>query len=193
MEHALPWSHSAAIHFGDGLFWAADRDGYGIDPDTARVSRSIKTSTGKLFFGSHAGGWALAPATDAEGAQIFRIIDPASGLPRFDLATPAAYYTSSVARSARPPAGDQRRRIGGDGNRHESGQIALNLRVSDSHAVSAMAFSWNGDKLWIHARAQGNGPPSELTTWDVPAGLIDGAEGRNIPDQLRCGYSMECK
>ena len=100
VEHALPWSHSAAIHFGDGLFWAADRDGYGIDPDTARVSRSIKTSTGKLFFGSHAGGWALAPATDAEGAQIFRIIDPASGLPRFDLATPAAYYTSSVARSA---------------------------------------------------------------------------------------------
>ena len=81
VEHALPWSHSAAIHFGDGLFWAADRDGYGIDPDTARVSRSIKTSTGKLFFGSHAGGWALAPATDAEGAQIFRIIDPASGLP----------------------------------------------------------------------------------------------------------------
>ena len=55
VEHALPWSHSAAIHFGDGLFWppiATD----GIDPDTARVSRSIKTSTGKLFFGSHAGG-----------------------------------------------------------------------------------------------------------------------------------------
>ena len=60
VEHALPWSHSAAIHFGDGLFWAADRDGYGIDPDTARVSRSIKTSTGKLFFGSHAGGCAGA-------------------------------------------------------------------------------------------------------------------------------------
>ena len=61
VEHALPWSHSAAIHFGDGLFWAADRDGYGIDPDTARVSRSIKTSTGKLFFGSHAGGWRWRP------------------------------------------------------------------------------------------------------------------------------------
>ena len=56
-----------------------------------------------------------------------------------------------------------------------------------------MAFSWKGDKLWIYARAQGNGPPSELTAWDVPAGLIDGAEGRNTPDQLRCGYSMECK
>ncbi|MBP6707131.1 MAG: hypothetical protein KA134_07520, partial [Achromobacter sp.] len=194
VEHALPWSHSAAIHFGDGLFWAADRDGYGIDPDTARVSRSIKTSTGKLFFGSHAGGWALAPATDAEGAQVFRVIDPATGLPRFDLATPAANYTSSVARSAH---GRLLAISGGESAvtviDMKSGKIALNLRVSDSHAVSAMAFSWKGDKLWIHARAQGNGPPSELTAWDVPAGLIDGAEGRNIPDQLRCGYSMECK
>lgn len=194
VEHALPWSHSAAIHFGDGLFWAADRDGYGIDPDTARVSRSIKTSTGKLFFGSHAGGWALAPATDAEGAQIFRIIDPASGLPRFDLATPAANYTSSVARSAH---GRLLAISGGESAvtviDMKSGEIALNLRVSDSHSVSAMAFSWKGDKLWIYARTQGNGPPSELTAWDVPAGLIDGAEGRNIPDQLRCGYSMECK
>ena len=193
VEHALPWVYSPAIHFGDGLFWAADRAGYGIDPDTARVSRSIKTSTDKLFFGSHAGGWALAPASNAEGAQIFRIINTANGQPRFDLATPAAYYTSSVARSAH---GRLLAISGGESAvtviNMKSGQIALNLRVSNNHSVSAMAFSWKGDKLWIYARAQGNGPP-ELTAWDVPAGLIDGAEGRNIPDQLRCGSSMECK
>ncbi|WP_369340544.1 YncE family protein [Comamonas guangdongensis] len=194
VEHALPWIYSPAIHFGDGLFWAADRDGYGIDPDTARVSRSIKTSTDRLFFGSHAGGWALAPATDAEGAQIFRIINLANGQQRFNLATPAAYYTSSMARSAH---GRLLAISGGESAvtviNMKSGQIALNLRVSTNHSVSAMAFSWKGDKLWIYASAQGNGPPSELTAWDVPADLIDGAEGRNIPDQLRCGSSMECK
>jgi hypothetical protein len=46
------------------------------------------------------GGWALAPSSGAEDSQIFRVIDPATGQLRFDVATPAAYYTSSVARSA---------------------------------------------------------------------------------------------
>ncbi|ASM01752.1 MULTISPECIES: YncE family protein [Serratia] len=193
LEQTRPWSYSPAVHFGDGLFWATDRDGYGIDPDTARVSGSIKTSTAKLFFGSHMGGWALAPSSGAEDSQVFRVIDPATGQLRFDVATPAAYYTSSVARSAH---GRLLAIGGGSGDKAvvtvidmKKGQAVLNLRVSENHSVSAMAFSWKGDKLWIYSSGVGG---NEFTIWDVPANLVDGTDSNNIPDQLRCGSSIEC-
>ncbi|WYX10410.1 hypothetical protein WJ978_03930 [Achromobacter xylosoxidans] len=98
LEQALPWVPSDAIQFGDGLFWTADRDGYGIDPGSTRVVASFPTATPKLFFGSRRGNWALAVAETPEGRRL-RAVDLRTGQARFDLETPAVYYTSAAART----------------------------------------------------------------------------------------------
>lgn len=193
LENAMPWLYGDAIQFGDGLFWATDRDGYGIDPATARVSASFKTRSNKLFFGSHRGNWALAIAETPDGRRL-RAIDLATGQARFDLETPAVYYTSSAARSAH----GRLLAVSGADNTvvvldMAENKLLLNLRAPKDTSVSAMAFSWKGDTLWIYARPVGNNGAAQLIAWDVPAGLRDAAQGQDIPDQLRCGYSMECR
>ncbi len=193
LENALPWLYGDAIAFGDGLFWATDRDGYGIDPVTARVSASFPTRSNKLFFGSRRGNWALAIAETPEGRRL-RAIDLATGQARFDLETPAVYYTSSAARSAH----GRLLAVSGADNTvvvldMAENKLLLNLRAPKDTSVSAMAFSWKGDTLWIYARPVGNNGAAQLIAWDVPAGLRDAAQGQDIPDQLRCGYSMECR
>jgi len=193
LEQALPWRYSEAIQFGDGLFWGADRDGYGIDPATARVAASFKTTADKLFFGSRRGNWALALSETPDGRRL-RAIDLATGQARFDLETPAVYYTSSAARSAHgrllAVSGADTTVVVMD---MAAGKMRLNLRAPKDYSVSAMAFSWAGDRLWIYARPVGNNGPAQLLSWDVPADLRDAAQGQDIPDQLRCGYSMECR
>lgn len=193
LEHALPWVYSQAIQFGDGLFWASDRDGYGIDPANARVAASIKTATDKLFFGSHHGNWALAIAETPAGRRL-RAIDLTTGQIRFDLETPAVYYTSSAARSAH----GRLLAVSGADNTvvvmdMAENKLVLNLRAPKDYSVSAMAFAWKGDTLWVYARPVGNNGAAQLIAWHVPAELRDAAQGQDIPDQLRCGYSMECR
>lgn len=193
LDNALPWLYGEAIQFGDGLFWASDRDGYGIDPATARVTASFKTRSNKLFFGSHRGNWALAIA-ETPGGRRLRAIDLTTGQARFDLETPAVYYTSSAARSAH----GRLLAVSGADNTvvvldMAENKLLLNLRAPKDTSVSAMAFSWKGDTLWIYARPVGNNGAAQLIAWNVPAGLRDAAQGQDIPDQLRCGYSMECR
>ena len=193
LEHALPWVYSQTIQFGDGLFWASDRDGYGIDPASARVAAAVKTSTNKLFFGSHRGNWALTVAEAPAGRRL-RAIDLATGQARFDLETPAVYYTSSAARSAH----GRLLAVSGADNTvavldMAENKLLLNLRAPKDYSVSAMAFTWKGDTLWIYARPVGNNGAAQLIAWNVPEGLRDAAQGQDIPDQLRCGYSMECR
>lgn len=193
LEHALPWVPSDAIQFGDGLFWAADRDGYGIDPGGARVVASFPTATPKLLFGSRRGEWALAVAETPDGRRL-RAIDLRTGLARFDLETPAVYYTSAAARSAH---GRLLAVSGADSTvivlDMTQGRLLANLRVPKEYSVSALAFSWAGDRLWIYARPVGNSDVAQLIAWDAPAGAIDPARGRDLPDQIRCDYSMACR
>lgn len=193
LERAMPRAHSRRIHFGDGLFWSADRGAYGIDPGTARVARSAKTSTENLFFGSLPGNWALA-TIHGNDARRFRVVDLSTGRARFDVDTPAANYTSSLARSAR----GRLLAVGGSDNAvtvldMAEGKPLLNLRLPKSESVSAMAFSWKGDRLWIYARKVGSADGARLIAWNVPDGLADGAAGADFPDQLRCGYSRDCR
>ncbi|MGS0897074.1 YncE family protein [Burkholderia stagnalis] len=194
LEPVSPRAYSPGVHFGDGLFWAADYDLYGIDPATARVARSIPVSTENLFFGSHAGHWAVATGTDAKGFSDFRVVDLDTGRVRADLSTPAANYLSSLARSAH----GRLLALGSMGSvvvfdmTHVT--PVLNLAMPANYSVDALAFSWAGDKLWIYTHDQGNDSPSKLIAWDVPAGSIDAARGRDIPDQLRCGdWLIRCR
>lgn len=193
LEHALPWVPSDAIQFGDGLFWAADRDGYGIDPGSTRVVASFPTATPKLFFGSRRGGWALAVAETPDGRRL-RIVDLRTGQVRFDLDTPAVYYTSAAARSAH----GRLLAVSGADNTvvvidMAQGRLLANLRAPKEYSVSALAFSWAGDRLWIYARPVGNNNVAQLIAWDAPADAVDPAQGRDLPDQVRCGYSMACR
>ena len=184
---------SDAIAFGDGLFWAADRDGYGIDPATARVAASIRTATPKLVFGSRRGDWAVAIAETPEGRRL-RAIDLRTGNARFDLETPAVYYTSAAARSAH---GRLLALSGADNTvvvvDMAQGRLLANLRAPKEYSVSALAFSWAGDRLWIYARPVGNNDVAQLIAWDAPDDAFDPAQGRDLPDQIRCGYSMACR
>lgn len=193
LEQALPWVPSETIAFGDGLFWAADRDGYGIDPATARVAASIRTATPKLVFGSRRGDWAVAIAETPEGRRL-RAIDLRTGNARFDLETPAVYYTSAAARSAH---GRLLALSGADNTvvvvDMAQGRLLANLRAPKEYSVSALAFSWAGDRLWIYARPVGNNDVAQLIAWNAPADAIDPAQGRDLPDQIRCGYSMACR
>lgn len=193
LEQAMPWVPSDAIQFGDGLLWRADRDGYGIDPATARVAASIRTATPKLLFGSRRGNWALAVAETPEGRRL-RAIDLETGQARFDLETPAVYYTSAAARSAR----GRLLAVSGADNTVVvmdmlQGRLLANLRAPKDYRVSALAFSWAGDRLWIYARPVGNNGVAQLIAWETPAEAVDPAQGRDLPDQIRCGYSMACR
>lgn len=193
LEQAMPRARSNRIHFGDSLFWSAGRGAYGIDPGSARVARSFKAATGNLFFGSLPGNWALAAIT-GNGGRRFRVIDLATGLPRFDVDTPTVHNTSSLARSAR----GRLLAVSGSDNAVTVLDMAeekpvLNLRLPKNESVSAMAFSWKGDKLWIYARKVGAADGARLIAWNVPDGLADGAAAADFPDQLRCGYSMDCR
>lgn len=193
LEHALPWVPSDAIQFGDGLFWAADRDGYGIDPGSARVVASFPTATPKLLFGSRRGDWALAVAETPDGRRL-RAIDLRTGQVRFDLETPAVYYTSAAARSAH----GRLLAVSGADNAvvildMARGRLLANLRAPKEYSVSALAFSWAGDRLWIYARPVGNNDAAQLIAWEAPAEVVDPAQGRDLPDQIRCGYSMACR
>lgn len=193
LEQALPWVPSDAIQFGDGLFWTADRDGYGIDPGSTRVVASFPTATPKLFFGSRRGNWALAVAETPEGRRL-RAVDLRTGQARFDLETPAVYYTSAAARSAH----GRLLAVSGAENTvvildMTQDRLLANLRVPKDYSVSALAFSWRGERLWIYARPVGNNDAAQLIAWDAPAEAVDPAQGRDLPDQIRCGYSMACR
>ncbi len=193
LENALPWVPSDAIQFGDGLFWGGDRGGNGIDPATARVVASVRTATPKLLFGSRPGNWALAVAETPDGRRL-RAVDLGTGQVRFDLETPAVYYTSAAARSAR----GRLLAVSGADNTvvvidMAQGRLLANLRAPKDYSVSALAFSWKGDRLWIYARPVGNNDVAQLIAWDAPADAVDPAQGRDLPDQIRCGYSMACR
>lgn len=193
LEHTLPeiYDDGDGIRFGDDLFWQTDRDGYGVDPRTGRVTRSFPASTAGLVFGSHAARWGLALGPK-DASETIRVIDLESGGPRFDVEGRAPYYTTSLARSA------QGRLLAVSGYRGSAlvldmreGKPLAALQAPANYEIEAMAFSWQGDQLWLYARLPGSAT-RKMLVWNVPASTIDPSQGRHLPDQLRCMTSSHC-
>ena len=191
------------IHFGDGLFWLADHDGYGIDPGTARVAQTVVTSRRSVFFGSLSAGWGLGLSTDVFWFEYlttvvrgygyhFPIVDLVSGKPRFNVRV-GDFQQYGVARSAHG------RLLAISHGRYPTRGLAIvldmkgnkplaTLRLPQDYVIGAMAFSWQGNKLWLYAQKAGGGfGERKMIVWDVPAGLADAAQGVDVPDQRTFG------
>ena len=195
------WVGNNPIQFGDGLFWRRDYDGYGVDPTTARVAQTVVPST--VFFGSLSAGWGLGFSTwvdwfDRSISQFssplqFRVKDLTTGKPRLDVKTgaPDDHFSNirySVARSAHgrllaiSDASSGGLAIVLD---MKEGKPLATLRVPQDYEIDAMAFSWQGDKLWLYARKAEVAGGRKMIVWDIPANLTDAAQGMDVPDQLR--------
>lgn len=189
-KHVAPRVSSRRVHFNDGLFWLADRDGYGISPDTGRVTKTVKTSTENLIFGSLEANWGMAPVT-ISGERYYRIVDLKSGLPRWDLNTPTVHYPSGLARTAH----GRLLATSSDASNTpiavldmRSGTPIANIRVPEGFRVVTIAFSWKGDALWVYLMALGT-DNTKVMVWNVPEPLHDPASDTAIPDQVRCTVS----
>ena len=208
LDLAMPRAKTEVIHFGDGLFWHADHDGFGIDPRTARVAQAVVTSPEGMFFGSISAGWGLGFSTqgpwfdfsiyDWRNPHHFRVVDLATGKPRLDVKTGAFddynYHIAryGVARSAH----GQLLAISGTSPRElaivldmKEGKPLATLRAPHGYMIDAMAFSWRGDKLWLYARKAGASGGRKMIISDIPAGLADAASGTDTPDQLSFSFS----
>ncbi|WP_417067263.1 hypothetical protein [Niveibacterium terrae] len=196
LDHVMPWlarTSDIGPHFGDGLFWQADRDVYGVDPRTAHVVSSLRIPSAKLVFGCHGAGWGLV-LDRAYKAGVARIFDLKSGRLRFDVETSLANDTSSFARSAHGRLLALSSRSSNSVqvlDMHNEQPLAV-LLAHEGYAIQATAFSWKGDQLWMYAKGRAGQAP-RMMVWDVPASAIDPAQGAQLPDQLRCDYSEACR
>ena len=201
LDQFITHARNNIIRFGDGLFWLADHDGYGIDPITARVARTVATSHRGVFFGSLSAGWGLGLPSDVYWFEYlttvvgghdyhFPIVDLASGKPRLDVQI-GDLLQFSIARSAHGRLlaisnGSYPRGLAIVLDMKDSKPLAT-LRAPEDYLIDAMAFSWQGDKLWLYARKAGDSGERKMIVWDVPTGLADAAQGVDVPDQLTLG------
>jgi hypothetical protein len=198
------------IQFGDGLFWRVDYEGYGVDPLTARVAQTVVPST--AFFGSLSAGWGVGFPTKVDWfdqwiqsysspPDLFRIVDLTTGKPRLDVKIGAVhdrpgFDRSSVTRySAARSAHGRLLAISDSSSRGlaivldmKEGKPLATLRMPQGYMIDAMAFSWQGDKLWLYARKADASSGRKMMIWDIPAGLADAAQETDVPDQLRFSF-----
>jgi len=208
LYRAMPRSDDShiLIRFGDGLFWQADHDGYGIDPMTVRVVRTIAKPRQSIFFGSLSANWGFGFSTEIVQPDDdipyrpevlwpytgnFRITDLATGEPRLDVKTGALIYDCSVARSAHG------RLLAISDNSGlavvldmKEGKPLATLRMPKDYAIDTMVFSWQGDKLWIYARKAEGAGRRKMIVWDIPGELADAAQGMEVPDQMRFDFDI---
>jgi len=205
LNQAMPLvDHSAIlIRSGDGLLWRADHDGYGIDPTTARVVRSIATPHEGIFFGSLSANWGFgfsallvlydnwpfSPDILWPYPGNFRVTDLATGKPLLDVTTGSFICGCNVARSAhgRLLAINDSSGLAIVLDMKEGKPLAR-LRMPKDYMIDAMAFSWQGDKLWLYARKAAASGGRKMIVWDIPAGQADAAQGMDVPDQLRFNF-----
>lgn len=198
LEHALPWLWSPTIHFNDGLFWWTDRDAYGVSPLTGKVVANITTSVDSAFFGSRDAGWAIALANLPTGeGPVLRVIDLSTGQSRGDWRTRGVSYMAGAARTAHGrllAIGSTSAGVPITVFDMKAGKPLVNLLPPQGYALTAAAFSWQGDKLWLYLEEEGAPSRRKLAVWNVPAEYMDATSPGTQPDQLRCQYPIDaCK
>ncbi|OZI30872.1 hypothetical protein CAL29_23155 [Bordetella genomosp. 10] len=189
LDDALPWAGTQAIRFNDGLLWRADRGAYGISPATGKAVASFATDTPKLFFGSRDGDWAIARLDRGSGDARYRIVSPRTGQVRFDLKAAQPVAPASVARSAHGRLLAISSDVAGGPSTAvvdmQNGKVVATLATPGAYRVKAAAFSWQGTRLWLYLESA-DMRTRKLARWDVPQPYADAADGRAVPDQMRC-------
>jgi hypothetical protein len=186
------WNSSSEVKFNDGLFWYSRRDVYGVSPTTGKVVAAIPTSEA-VFFGSHEGNWAIASGDfDDSGRYYVNRVDLTSGEAMSRMRTGVTIPDKNRQPCLKLARTAQGRLLALAGENYitlwdmKTTQPIARLAITQGYNLTGMAFTWQGDKLWLYMKSKDNLRSAKLAQWQVPAAYRDRVSARALPDQMFC-------